>query len=203
MPVPKKGFDGMIEKINKYGWRVKIPDRTRTVEVRMIEEILIDLDICFVSEWKIGRKPFDIAVFDPYDLDSDLPKLLIEFDGPMHHRADAWGKANAGCRAGTEKRHLFERQIGDAKKDRAAFEKGIPVLRVRDEDIDEFRDKFLAYYAVFVTKEIGEGSNHIAAMDILDRYGYDFVFLPKDDDLTKAETARIERWIADHEQGVT
>lgn len=178
-----------ITTVNKYGKEVVLPPQTGSGGVRRITAILDECGIPYEEEYRIDadgcrRSPFDIAV-----LKDGKPKLFIEYDGEDHYNSDFF--LRTGVREGRCKAHVIKTAIGDAKKAAIAARFGIPVLRVNALPDEILRDRILSWVEVFVNDADIKKGNEVIMIDMLDKYGFDFDYIPPSD-MTKAEKERVE-----------
>lgn len=181
--------DQSITTVNKYGKEVVLPPQTGNAGVRRITAILDECRIPYEEEYRIDadgcrRSPFDIAV-----LKDGKPKLFIEYDGEEHYSSSFFQRT--GVREARCKAHVIKTAIGDAKKAAIAARFGIPVLRVNALPDEILRDRVLAWVEVFVNEADTRKGNEVIMIDMLERYGFDFDYIPPSD-MTKAEKERVE-----------
>ena len=181
-----------ITTINKYGKKITLPPQTGNSGVKKITDILDECGIPYATEYRIDadgcrRSPFDVAV-----LRDDKPRLFIEYDGEDHYDSRFFLKT--GVREGRCKAHVVQTAIGDAKKNAMAAKFGIPILRVNALPDEILRDRILSWVAIFVDEVDASKSNEIIMIDILERYGLDFEYIPRSK-MSKAEKERYERFL--------
>jgi len=175
--------------VNKYGKEVFLPPQTGSTGVRRITAVLDDCGIPYEEEYRIDadgcrRSPFDIAV-----LKDGKPKLFIEYDGEDHYNSDFYAKT--GVRAGRCMAHVVKAAIADAKKTAIAMRFGIPVFRINALPDECLRDRILSWVEVFVNgADTGKG-NELIMIDMLERYGFDFEYIPPSD-MSRIEKERVE-----------
>ena len=179
-----------ITTVNKYGKEVIIPPQTGNGGVRRITAILDECGIPYEEEYRIDadgcrRSPFDIAV-----LKDGKPKLFIEYDGEEHY--DSGFFLRTGVREGRCKAHVVKTAIGDAKKTAIAARFGIPILRVNALPDEILRDRILSWVEVFVNEADTRKCNEVIMIDMLERYGFDFDYIPPSD-MSRAEKERVEQ----------
>lgn len=186
--------DRCYSTTNKYGKRVTLPPQTGNRGVRAITAILEECGIPYETEYKIDadgcrRSPFDVAV-----LKDGEPKLLIEYDGSDHY--DRRFYEDTGVRPERCQAHVVKTAIGEAKKAAMAARFGIPLMRITELHKDGLRDRLLAWVEIFVNNvDVAQG-NEVLMIDMLDRYGFDFPYIPPSD-MTRKEKARVERLYAE------
>lgn len=186
--------DQSITVINKYGKEVVIPPQTGNSGVKRITAILDECGIPYKEEYRIDadgcrRSPFDIAV-----LKEEEPRLFIEYDGEEHYDSDFFLKT--GVREKRCKVHVIKTAIGDAKKNKIAARFGIPVLRINSVPDEILRDRILSWVAIFVDEADISKGNEVIMIDMLDRYGFDFDYIPPSK-MSNAEKERYEQLIND------
>ena len=179
-----------ITTVNKYGKEVVLPPQTGNSGVRRITAILKECGIPYEEEYRIDadgcrRSPFDIAV-----LKDGKPKLFIEYDGEEHYDSSFF--LRTGVREGRCRAHVVKTAIGDAKKTAIAARFGIPVLRINTLPDEILRDRILAWVEVFVNEADTRKGNEVIMVDMLDRYGFDFDYIPPSD-MSRAEKERYEQ----------
>jgi len=175
--------------VNKYGKQIVLPPQTNNSGVKRITDILDGCGIPYEKEYKIDadgcrRSPFDIAV-----MDNGEPKLFIEYDGEGHYNSDFY--LRTGVRKERCKAHVIKCAIGEAKKTAIAARFGIPVLRINALPDDVLRDRILAWVEVFVNKVDTRRGNEVIMIDMLERYGFDFDYVPPSN-MSRAEKERVE-----------
>ncbi|HUM84098.1 MAG TPA: hypothetical protein PLN48_10025 [Lachnospiraceae bacterium] len=178
-----------IQVTNKYGKQVTLPPTTGNSGVSRITQILDECGIDYKTEYRIDadgcrRSPFDIAV-----MKNGEPKLFIEYDGTEHFDSSFY--LRTGVRAERCKAHVIKAAIAEAKKDMIARRFNIPVLRISESQDDLLRDRVLAWVEVFVNDADVRAGNEVIMIDFLDRYGFDFPYIPPSD-MSKGEKARVE-----------
>ena len=186
-----------ITTINKYGKEVFLPPQTGSVGARRITAILDECGIPYEEEYRIDadgcrRSPFDIAV-----MKDGQPKLFIEYDGEDHYESDFY--LRTGVRPERCKAHVVKAAIADAKKNAIAARFGIPVLRINPLPDECLRDRILAWVEVFVSEADPRKGNEVIMIDMLERYGFDFDYIPPSD-MSRAEKERVEQLIQKGEQ---
>ena len=179
-----------ITTINKYGKEVVLPPQTGSVGVRRITASLDECGIPYEEEYRIDadgcrRSPFDIAV-----LKDGQPKLFIEYDGEDHYEIDFY--LRTGVRPERCKAHVVKSAIADAKKNAIAARFGIPVLRINPLPDEMLRDRILSWVEVFVNVADTRKGNEVIMIDMLERYGFDFDYIPPSD-MSRAEKERVEQ----------
>lgn len=175
--------------INKYGKEVQLPPQTGNVGVRRITDVLGACGIPYETEYRIDadgcrRSPFDIAV-----LKDGKAKLFIEYDGAEHYERGFF--LDAGVREERCLAHVVKTAIGEAKKNAIAARFGIPVLRINTVKDDALRDRILAWVEIFVNDADIRQGNEILMIDMLEKYGFDFTYVPPSS-MTRAEKARVD-----------
>lgn len=185
-----------ITVTNKYGKRVVLPPLTGSAGAKRITAILDECGIPYEEEYRIDadgcrRSPFDIAV-----LKDDSPKLFIEYDGEDHYNSSFFQRT--GVREERCKAHVVKTAIGDAKKTAIATRFNIPVLRINTLPDEALRDRILAWVEVFVNGADTRKGNEIIMIDMLERYGFDFDYVPPSE-MSRAEKERVEKFL----QGAT
>lgn len=186
-----------ITTINKYGKEVFLPPQTGSVGARRITAILDECGIPYEEEYRIDadgcrRSPFDIAV-----MKDGQPKLFIEYDGEDHYESAFY--LRTGVRAERCMAHVVKAAIADAKKNAIAARFGIPVLRINALPDECLRDRILAWVEVFVNEADTRKGNEVIMIDMLDRYGFDFDYIPPSD-MSRAEKERVEQLLKKGEQ---
>lgn len=179
-----------ITTINKYGKEVFLPPQTGSTGARRITAILDECGIPYQEEYRIDadgcrRSPFDIAV-----LKDGQPKLFIEYDGEDHYESDFY--LRTGVRLERCKAHVVKAAIADAKKNAIAARFGIPVLRINPLPDEMLRDRILSWVEVFVNVADMRKGNEVIMIDMLERYGFDFDYIPPSD-MSRAEKERVEQ----------
>lgn len=178
-----------IAKVNKYGKEVLLPPQTGSNGVRRITAILDECDIPYEEEYRINadgcrRSPFDIAV-----LKDGQPKLFIEYDGEEHYDSSFF--LRTGVREGRCRAHVVKTAIGDAKKAAIAARFGIPVLRINTLPDEILRDRILSWVEIFVNGADVRQGNEVIMLDMLERYGFDFDYIPPSS-MSRAEQKRYK-----------
>ncbi len=181
--------DRSITTVNKYGKEVILPPQTGSGGVKRITAILDECGIPYKEEYRIDadgcrRSPFDIAV-----LKDGKPKLFIEYDGEEHYNSSFF--LRTGVREARCKAHVVKTAIGDAKKAAIAARFGIPVLRVNALPDEILRDRILAWVEIFVNEADTRKGNEVIMINMLERYGFDFDYIPPSD-MSRAERERYE-----------
>ena len=179
-----------ITTINKYGKEVFLPPQTGSIGARRITAILDECGIPYEEEYRIDadgcrRSPFDIAV-----MKDGQPKLFIEYDGEDHYEIDFY--LRTGVRPERCKAHVVKAAIADAKKNAIAARFGIPVLRINPLPDEMLRDRILSWGEVFVNVADTRKGNEVILIDMLERYGFDFDYIPPSD-MSRAEKERVEQ----------
>ena len=179
-----------ITTINKYGKEVFLPPQTGSIGARKITAILDECGIPYEEEYRIDadgcrRSPFDIAV-----MKDGQPKLFIEYDGEDHYEIDFY--LRTGVRPERCKAHVVKSAIADAKKNAIAARFGIPVLRINPLPDEMLRDRILSWVEVFVNEADTRKGNEVILIDMLERYGFDFDYIPPSD-MSRAEKERVEQ----------
>lgn len=167
-----------------------LPPLTGSKGVKKITAILDECGISYETEYKIDadgcrRSPFDIAV-----LKDKEPKLFIEYDGEDHY--DSGFFLRTGVREGRCRAHVVKTAISDAKKTAIAARFNIPILRINALPDEILRDRILAWVEVFVNGADTRQGNEVILIDMLDRYGFDFDYIPPSD-MSRAEKERYEQ----------
>jgi hypothetical protein len=116
------------------------------------------------------------------------PRLFIEYDGEDHYSTDFY--RNTGVREERLKAHVVRSAIGDAKKTQMAARFGIPVLRINPLPDEILRDRILSWVEVFVNEADPKQGNEVIMIDMLDKYGFDFDYVPPSD-MSRAEEKRV------------
>lgn len=181
--------DHSFTTVNKYGKTVTLPPATGNSGVKRITDILDECGIPYETEYRIDadgcrRSPFDVAV-----LKDGKPRLFIEYDGEDHYSTEFF--RNTGVREGRCKAHVVKTAIGDAKKTLLAAGIGIPVLRINPLPDEILRDRILAWVEIFVNEADPKQGNEVIMIDMLDRYGFDFEYIPPSS-MTRAEKKRVD-----------
>lgn len=184
--------DKSITTVNKYGKEITLPPQTGNNGVKRITDVLDECGIPYAEEYRIDadgcrRSPFDVAV-----LKDGEPRLFIEYDGEEHYDSRFFLKT--GVREGRCKAHVVKTAIGDAKKNAMAAKFGIPVLRINALPDEILRDRILSWVTVFVDGADTKKSNEIIMVDMLERYGFDFEYIPQSDP-SRAEKERYEQFL--------
>ena len=179
-----------LTTVNKYGKEVTLPPQTGSRGVRRITAILDECGIPYEEEYRIDadgcrRSPFDIAV-----MKGGEPKLFIEYDGEDHYSSEFY--LRTGVREGRCKAHVIKAAIGDAKKTAIAARFSIPILRINALPDEILRDRVLSWVEVFVNGADTKKGNEVIMLDMLDRYGFDFDYIPPSD-MSRAEKERYEQ----------
>ena len=167
-----------------------LPPQTGSTGARRITAILDECGIPYQEEYRIDadgcrRSPFDIAV-----LKDGQPKLFIEYDGEDHYESDFY--LRTGVRLERCKAHVVKAAIADAKKNAIAARFGIPVLRINPLPDEMLRDRILSWVEVFVNVADMRKGNEVIMIDMLERYGFDFDYIPPSD-MSRAEKERVEQ----------
>ena len=178
-----------MKTVNKYGQSVTLPPLTGSRGVKRITNMLDACGIPYETEYKIDadgcrRSPFDIAV-----LKDGEPKLFIEYDGEDHYESDFFRRT--GVREGRCQAHVVKTAIGDAKKTAIAQRFGIPILRINALPDEMQRDRILSWIEIFVNGADTRQGNEVILMNMLDRYGFDFEYIPPSK-MSRAEKERYE-----------
>lgn len=181
--------DHSITTVNKYGKTVTLPPATGNSGVKRITDILDECGIPYETEYRIDadgcrRSPFDVAV-----LKDGKPRLFIEYDGEDHYERNFF--RNTGVREERLQAHVVKTAIGDAKKTRIAAAFGIPVLRINSLPDEILRDRILAWVEIFVNEADPKQGNEVIMIDMLDRYGFDFEYIPPSN-MSRAEKERVD-----------
>ena len=182
--------DHSITKVNKYGKEVFLPPQTGSSGMKRITAILDECRIPYEEEYRIDadgcrRSPFDIAI-----LRDGKPKFFIEYDGEDHYDRNFY--LDTGVRPERCKAHVVKAAIADAKKNAIAAGFGIPVLRINALPDECLRDRILAWVEVFVNEADTRKGNEVIMIDMLERYGFDFDYIPPSD-MSRAEKERVEQ----------
>ena len=182
--------DRSITTVNKYGKEVILPPQTGNSGVKRITAILDECGIPYEEEYRIDadgcrRSPFDIAV-----LKDGKPKLFIEYDGEDHYDSNFY--LETGVRPERCMAHVVKAAIADAKKNAIAARFGIPVLRINALPDECLRDRILAWVEVFVNEADTRKGNEVIMIDMLERYGFDFDYIPPSN-MSRAEKERVEQ----------
>lgn len=185
--------DHSITTTNKYGKTVTLPPTTGNKGVKRITDILDECGIPYETEYKINvtgcrNSPFDIAVMKDGE-----PKLFIEYDGEDHYNKDFY--RHTGVREGRLKAHIVDRAIGDAKKDQMAAKFGIQVLRINALPDEMLRDRILSWVEIFVNEADPKQGNEIIMIDMLEKYGFDFDYVPSSKP-SRAEAKRVNELLS-------
>lgn len=189
--------DRSITTVNKYGKEVILPPQTGNSGVKRITAILNEGGIPYEEEYRIDadgcrRSPFDIAV-----LKDGKPKLFIEYDGEDHYDSNFY--LETGVRPERCKAHVVKAAIADAKKNAIAARFRIPVLRINPLPDEMLRDRILAWVEIFVNEADIRKGNEVIMIDMLERYGFDFDYIPPSD-MSRAEKERVEQLLQKGEQ---
>ena len=189
--------DRSITTVNKYGKEVILPPQTGNSGVKRITAILDECGIPYEEEYRIDadgcrRSPFDIAV-----LKDGKPKLFIEYDGEEHYDSNFY--LETGVRPERCKAHVVKAAIADAKKNAIAARFRIPVLRINPLPDEMLRDRILAWVEIFVNEADIRKGNEVIMIDMLERYGFDFDYIPPSD-MSRAEKERVEQLLQKGEQ---
>ena len=179
-----------ITTVNKYGKEVYLPPQTGSGGVRRITAILDECGIPYVEEYRIDadgcrRSPFDIAV-----LKDGQPRFFIEYDGEEHYNSSFF--LRTGVREERCTAHVVKTAISDAKKNAIAARFGIPILRINALPDEILRDRILSWVEVFVNDADTRKGNEVIMIDMLERYGFDFDYIPPSD-MSRAEKERIKQ----------
>lgn len=188
--------DHSLTTTNKYGKTVTLPPATGNKGVKRITDILDSCGIPYETEYKIDadgcrRSPFDVAV-----MKDGQPRLFIEYDGEDHYSTDFY--RNTGVREERLKAHVVRSAIGDAKKTQMAARFGIPVLRINPLPDEILRDRILSWVEVFVNDANPKQGNEVIMIDMLDKYGFDFDYVPPSD-MSRAEEKRVNELFSKEE----
>lgn len=179
--------DKTTTTVNKYGKTVTLPPTTKNRDVMKIAKILEDAHIPYELEYKFDedgcrRSPFDIAVMKDGE-----PRLFIEYDGESHYRRSFY---EGGTRPEREMPHVVRNAIGDAKKTMIALNHNIPILRITPTQDDALRDRVLGWVEICVNDANPKQGNEVIMIDMLDKYGFDFDYVPPSDS-SRAEAKRV------------
>lgn len=183
-----------LSTVNKYGKSITLPPQTGNRGVRRITAILHQCGIDYETEYVIDadgcrRSPFDVAL-----MKDGAPVLFIEYDGSDHF--DSGFFMDTGVRPERCTAHVVKTAIGEAKKTALAAKHGIPVMRINELHTESLRDRLLAWTELFVNGADATKGNEVLMVDMLDRYGFDFPYIPPSD-MGRKENARIEKLYAD------
>lgn len=187
---------------NKYGKTVFLPRTEGTKPEMEIANVLESLGIYqegenedglkyvmgfFFDETGYRRKKYDLAI-----LKYGKPKLLIEYDGEAHYQESFF--EDTGVRPERCTAHVVRAGIGEAIKSALAAKHGVPYLRLNSYHMEHIRDLLIAYIEIVVNEKdcLKNGNNEILMIDMLDKYGWDFPYIPPSSP-TKAEAERINR----------
>lgn len=192
--------------INKYGKEVFMPKTEKTRPEMTIASVLEDIGIhsttenadglryqmgYFFDETGLRRKKYDLAV-----LKHNEPKLLIEYDGNSHY--DETFYKDTGVRPERCTAHVVRAGISEAIKAAVAFSHNVPYVRVNEEHMPHIRDLIIAYVEVIVNGsiELKNVNNEVAMIDMMEKYGWDFPYVPPSD-MSKAERIRVQKMKGD------
>ena len=184
--------DHSITTVNKYGKEVQIPPQTGNTGVRRITGILDECGISYEEEYRIDAEGCRRYAFDIALLKDGEPRLFIEYDGEDHY--DSGFFLRTGVREGRCKAHVVRTAIGDAKKTAIAARFGIPVLRINALPDEILRDRILAWTEVYVNEADIRKGNEVIMIDMFERYGFDFDYIPPSV-MSAAEKERYEELI--------
>ena len=167
--------------INKYGKEIQLPKSNDTAGERLIQETLESLGVPYKMQFSfdvkgLRNKKYDAAVFESERM---RPVLLIEYDG-ADHTDPSWYE-RMGVRPGRCKMHMVKRNLGDAEKDAIALSRGCGLLRIGPQhNPDMIRDLIISYVWTFLDREM-DTCKEILAINMLDKYGWDFTYIPPSD----------------------
>ena len=90
--------------------------------------------------------------------------------------------------------HVVRTGISDAIKTALALKYNVPYLRINSHHMPHLRDLLIAYIEVVVNKIdcLKNSNNEIIMIDMLEKYGWDFPYIPPSD-MSKAEAERVAR----------
>ena len=182
-----------METANKYGITINLPGSKGTKPEKRLEYILGSIGVTFQMQFffdtpGLRAKKFDAAIFaNPTDV---VPALLIEYDGAEHYSERFYeSMGNRPCR---NKAHVVKTNLGDADKARIALNYGIPLLRITPLHEECMRDLILSYVWTFVDNK-AEKTREISMVKMLDKYGWDFDYVPPSEPNKAEKTFLDER----------
>lgn len=175
---------------NKYGQTVYLPSTTDTVLEKSVESVLAELGLEYEKQFAFDERGKRAIKYDFAVKSNGIVWLLIECDGAPHYKEDFYVSCgNRECRA---KAHLVQRHLGDAKKDHIAMMKGIPLLRINEMHKDIVRDLIISYVWEFCDGN-EERTKEISMIKMLDKYGWDFDYVPPSEPSKKVNIFLTER----------
>ena len=164
--------------VNKYGKEVLLSPTKGTKPELRIASILDELSIPYETDYRFDESGlrsshFDVAVFSSTD---GKLAFLIEYDGPTHYDEKMF--LFLGNRPERNKAHIVKANLADAEKAKIAWKKGIPMLRINKLYDDCLRDLIIAWVWKFIDCS-KEKTNEISMIQMLDKYGWDFEYVPQ------------------------
>ena len=174
---------------NKYGKQIDLDKIRQSNGEPAIKKVLDEVGADYKEQWAFDEtglrsKKYDAAVFK----DSGQLAFLIEYDGAAHYSPAYFEQA--GVRPERCKMHVVKQHLSDAEKVRIATERGVPLLRIGPQYNGMIRDLIISWVWKFV--DGGDpGNNEINGVKMLDKYGWDFDYIPPSD-MSKAEAAFIK-----------
>lgn len=138
--------------------------------IDLILALLKILDVKTIQEYSFKGKPYekyqyDIAVMKP---DGNVA-FLIEYDGSQHY--DPKFFENLGFHKRRARTEVTRYCVIDAKKDKIAFEEGVPLLRLVSLHLSYLYEKLAAYVGLYV-HEIDDTNDEILMLKIFDKLGW-------------------------------
>lgn len=179
---------------NKYGKEIDLEALRYSAGEEKMKKLLQEFGV----EWKaqyafnetgLRRHRYDAAVFRS---DGSLA-FLIEYDGAPHWSPEWYEKA--GTRPQRCRMHVAKQMLSDAFKAEIATKKGVPLLRMDPLQDNEMRALLLSWIWRFVENDHSK-SNEINAVKMMDKYGWDFPYVPPSNP-SKEEAQFINEWLND------
>lgn len=162
--------------INKYGKEIDLDALRHSAGEDKLKKLLPEFGVKWreqfaFDETGLRRHKYDAAVFRE---DGSLA-FLIEYDGAPHWSAEWYEKA--GTRPERCRMHVAKQMLSDAYKAEIAAKKGIPLLRINPMQDKEMHSLLVSWIWRFVDGDVHK-SNEINAVKMMDKYGWEFSYIP-------------------------
>lgn len=179
-----------IDVTNKYGKKVRLPESSDTKAERDIAKVLDAIGVSYTKQFYFDEKGLRNKKYDFAVMNGDDIVFLIEFDGPCHY--DPKFYTESGNREERAICHVTRRMISDAEKDKLAFSKGIPILRIYYPQLKTLRELILSYVWVFIDGN-RESAKEISMVNMFDKYGWTFDYVQPSEPGKKEKAFLIKR----------
>lgn len=182
--------------INKNGKEVFVPPTENNQCIKDITAMLEKWGVRYKIEYyfdKVGCKKFkyDLAIFS--NETSELPCILLEYDGASHYDVGFWRDIDK--RPERIPVELTKRQLSDLEKIKIAHEFGVPIIRINDEHRKVLYEFVVSLVSIFIDN-IDLEHKEVTIMDMFEKYGWRWTYeLQKK--ATQLEEERYNKMIED------